>query len=181
MRFIALYPQGVRRQTLALRVVLVLCLLIVLAGMASAAPLAGVVFVVIDGDTVLFKPDHYHPKSRAFMKVRLADIDAPEQNQPHGEVATETLKALALNQRAQLDIVATDSYGRKVGRLSVGSQSVNVEMVRRGFAWASTRYRRDAELLEAQLEAQAAKRGLWQDAAPTPPWVWRRAQPASSQ
>jgi micrococcal nuclease len=163
------------------RFLFALGLLFSLAVTASAAPLAGVVFVVIDGDTVLFKPDHYHPKSRAFLKVRLADIDAPEKDQPHGEAATEALKALVLNQRAQLDIVATDSYGRKVGRLSVGSQSVNAEMVRRGFAWASTRYRRDAALLEAQREAQAARRGLWQDAAPTPPWVWRRAQPASSQ
>ncbi|MGK2952606.1 MAG: thermonuclease family protein [Thiobacillus sp.] len=166
---------------LTLRAVLALCLLFALAVTARAAPLAGVVIVVIDGDTVLFKPDHYKPTSRAFMKVRLADIDAPEQNQPHGEAATETLKALALNQRAQLDIVATDTYGRKVGRLTVGSQSVNREMVRRGFAWASTRYRRDVGLLEAQREAHAAKRGLWQDATPTPPWVWRRAQPASSQ
>jgi endonuclease YncB( thermonuclease family) len=168
-------------RVLALRAVLALGLLFAQVGIANAAPLAGVVFVVIDGDTVLFKPDHYHPKSRAFLKVRLADIDAPEKEQPHGEAATETLKALALNQRAQLDVVATDSYGRKVGRLTLGSQSVNAEMVRRGFAWASTRYRRDALLLEAQREAQAAKRGLWEDAAPTPPWVWRRAQPVSSR
>jgi len=157
--------------------ILVLCgLLFAQAGMANAAPLAGVVFVVIDGDTVLFKPDHYHPASRAFLKVRLADIDTPEKDQPHGEAATQALKALALNQRAQLDIVATDTYGRKVGRLSVGAQSINAEMVRRGFAWASTR-RRDAGLLEAQREAKEARRGLWQDSAPIPPWVWRRTQP----
>ena len=164
-----------------MKFLLALGLLFALAATASAAPLAGVVFVVIDGDTVLFKPDHYHPASRAFLKVRLADIDAPEKDQPYGETATETLKALVLNRQAQLDIVATDSYGRKVGRRSVAAQSINTEMVRRGSAWASTRYRRDVGLLEAQREAQAAKRGLWQDAAPTPPWVWRRAQPASSQ
>jgi len=40
-----------------------------------------------------------------------------------------------------MDIVATDAYGRKVGRLTVGAQSVNTELVRRGFAWAFTRYR----------------------------------------
>jgi endonuclease YncB( thermonuclease family) len=159
---------------------LALCLLFALAASARAATFAGVVIVVIDGDTVLFKPDHTHPTSRAFMKVRLADIDAPEHDQPHGEAATRALAALALNQRAQMDIVATDAYGRKVARLTVGALAVNAELVRRGFAWTSTRYRRDAVLMEAQREARRARRGLWQDAAPTAPWVWRRAQSASA-
>jgi endonuclease YncB( thermonuclease family) len=167
-------------RVLALRAVLALCLLFALAGPTRAATLTGVVVVVIDGDTVLFKPDHYSSGSRAFMKVRLADIDAPEHDQPHGEAATQALKALALNQRGEMDIVATDAYGRKVGRLTVGTQSVNTELVRRGFAWASTRYRRNAGLMEAQREARRARRGLWQDAAPTAPWVWRRAQSASA-
>jgi len=114
------------------------------------------------------------------MKVRLADIDAPEHDQPHGEAATRSLVALALNQRATMDVVATDAYGRKVARLTVGTHSVNTELVRRGFAWASTRYRRDAGLMEAQREARRARRGLWQDVAPTAPWVWRRAQSASA-
>lgn len=181
MRFLfALHPQGVRRPTLALRAVLALCLLFALAASARAATLTGVVIVVIDGDTVLFKPDHYSPRSRAFMKVRLADIDAPEHDQPHGTAATQALGALALNQRATMDVVATDAYGRKVARLTVGTHSVNTELVRRGFAWASTRYRRDAGLVQAQREARRAQRGLWQDAAPTAPWEWRRSQSASA-
>jgi endonuclease YncB( thermonuclease family) len=155
-------------------VVLALCLLFALAAGARAATLAGVVIVVIDGDTVLFKPDHTHPAARAFMKVRLADIDAPEHDQPHGEAATQALVALALNQRAKMDVVATDAYGRKVARLTVGTHSVNSELVRRGLAWATTRYRRDPVLLDAQREARRAQRGLWRDTAPTPPWVWRR-------
>ena len=47
------------------------------AGPAAAETLNGVVIVVIDGDTVLFKPDAYHPSGRAFLKIRLADVDAP--------------------------------------------------------------------------------------------------------
>ena len=139
----------------------------------------GVVFAVIDGDTVLFKPDHYQPSSRAFLKVRLADIDAPEQNQPHGEAATQALKALALKRRAMLEIVATDVYGRKVGRLSVDSQLVNAEMVRRGLAWASTRGGDRNGMSALQREARRERVGLWQEAVPTSPWVWRKAQAAS--
>lgn len=183
MRFLfALYPQGVRRQTfmrfrvLALRAVLALVLLLA-AVAVRAETLGGVVIVVIDGDTVLFRPDHYSATSRAFLKVRLAGIDAPESSQPHGEVATRALRELALKQRATLDIAATDAYGRKLGRLRVGSVEVNAELVRRGHAWASSRGRDGGVLRSAQREARHARRGLWQDPAPTPPWVWRREQP----
>ena len=68
-------------------------LVLLVAGVpAQAETLDGVVIVVIDGDTVLFRPDHYSAASRAFLKVRLAGIDAPEANQPHGEAATRALR-----------------------------------------------------------------------------------------
>ena len=180
---LALYPQGVRGQTfmrfrvLVLRAVLALVLLF--AGSAWAETMQGVVIVVIDGDTVLFKPDHYHPSSRAFLKVRLADIDAPEKGQPHGEAATRALTALLLNQHAEVETLATDAYGRTIARIRAGTVQINTELVRRGLAWSSTRYRRNAGLVDAEREARRARRGLWQDAAPTPPWVWRRAHSAS--
>jgi endonuclease YncB( thermonuclease family) len=154
------------------------CLLaawLLFASAAWADTLQGVVIVVIDGDTVLFKPDHYHPSSRAFLKVRLAGIDAPEAAQPHGDAATRALKEMALKQRATLEIVATDHYGRTLGQLSVGTLAVNAELVRRGHAWSGSRAAGDA-LSALQNEAKHARRGLWRDAAPVPPWAWRRAQ-----
>jgi len=156
-----------------LKILLALCLLF--AGSAWADTLAGVVIVVIDGDTVLFKPDSYHPSSRAFLKVRLTGIDAPEANQPHGEAATRALKDMALKQRATLEIVATDTYGRKLARLDVAGVALNAELVRRGWAWASSRDA-DAAMQALQRKARSERRGLWAEAAPTPPWVWRRAQ-----
>lgn len=158
------------------------CLLILAwaaAPPAAAATMNGIVIVVIDGDTVLFKPDHYGDASRAFLKVRLADIDAPEKDQPYGDAATRSLSALVLNQRVELTTVATDIYGRTIARMRVGEVPVNAELVRRGAAWASG-YRRDAELRETQREARRARRGLWGEGAPTPPWAWRRAQSASA-
>jgi endonuclease YncB( thermonuclease family) len=157
-----------------LRILLVL-LGLFCAGWAHAERLDGVVIVVIDGDTVLFKPDHYSPASRAFVKVRLAGIDAPEADQPHGDAATQALKALALKRRAVLEIVATDVYGRRVGYLEVDGGRVNRDMVRRGHAWASQRAARDMRAAEA--EARGRRAGLWADVSPVPPWVWRRAVP----
>ena len=154
-----------------------LAIWLLFAGSAWADTLQGVVIVVIDGDTVLFKPDHYAPSSRAFLKVRLAGIDAPESEQPHGGAATRALKDMALKQRATLEIVATDQYGRKLGRLSVGTLAVNAELVRRGHAWAYGSPRASGAALQAlQQEAKHARRGLWRDAAPLPPWAWRHAQ-----
>lgn len=144
---------------------------------ACADPLRGVVIAVIDGDTVLFKPDHYRPSSRTFLKIRLADIDAPEKDQRHGAAATRALKALVLDQRIEADTRATDVYGRRIARLRKGTLDVNAELVRRGHAWASI-YRRQAALRDAEAAARAARRGLWQDPNPVPPWTWRRAQPA---
>lgn len=158
-----------------------LCLLFIasaIAPFALADTLTGIVFVVIDGDTVLFRPDHYRDTSRAFVKIRLADIDAPEKDQPFGEAATHALTTLVLNQRVEIDTVAIDKYGRTIARIRKGTMQVNVELVRRGFAWAYTRSRRDSALMVAQHEARSARRGLWQGAAPTPPWAWRRAQSA---
>jgi endonuclease YncB( thermonuclease family) len=158
-----------------------LCLLFI--AWAAIAPavadtLRGVVIVVIDGDTVLFKPDHYGAASRAFLKIRLADIDAPEKNQAYGEAATRALVALVLNQRVELNTVATDIYGRKIAHIQMGAMQVNAELVRRGFAWAYSRH--NSALKEMQSEARRARSGLWHDTAPTPPWVWRRAQTATA-
>jgi endonuclease YncB( thermonuclease family) len=140
--------------------------------------MSGVVFVVIDGDTVLFKPDSYGAASRAFLKIRLANIDAPEKDQPYGEVATRALSALVLNQRVELNTVAIDAYGRTIAQIQLRDMQVNTELVRRGLAWASA-YRRSAELKAVQRDAQQAARGLWREAEPVPPWVWRREHSAA--
>ncbi|MBI1283823.1 MAG: nuclease [Thiobacillus sp.] len=167
-----------------MRAVLALSLLFLAGGAAISAAadtMHGVVIVVIDGDTVLFKPDHYGAASRAFLKIRLADIDAPEKDQPYGEVSAHALAAWVLNQRVEVDTIATDVYGRTIARIRSGTLQVNEEMVRQGYAWASTWSRSNAALIEMQQVARRAQRGLWRDDSPTPPWVWRRAQSATAR
>lgn len=141
---------------------------------AWAGTLRGVVIVVIDGDTVLFRPDHYGARSRAFLKLRLAGIDAPENDQAGGKAATRALASLVLKQPVDVHIVATDVYGRKIAQLTHGALQVNAEMVRLGQAWVALRGRDNPALGGALDEARRAKRGIWSDADPVPPWVWRR-------
>lgn len=162
-----------------MRFLLVWCLLLAAIAPVAADTMRGVVIVVIDGDTVLFKPEHYASASRAFLKIRLADIDAPESDQPYGDVATGALTALLLDRQVEVDTVATDVYGRTIAHMQLDALAVNEALVRQGLAWASGR-RGHATLKEAQREARQAQRGLWQDAAPTPPWVWRRTHATSA-
>ena len=49
----------------------------------------GVISRVSDGDTVTFVPDD---KSEDEWKIRLAEIDAPESDQPGGKESTQFLK-----------------------------------------------------------------------------------------
>jgi endonuclease YncB( thermonuclease family) len=168
-------------RALALRSVFALWLALLawaVAAPAAAETLRGVVIVVVDGDTVLFKPDHYHPSGRAFLKIRLADIDAPEKDQPYGDAATRALSARVLNRRVEVETVAIDVYGRTIARIRIGGEEVGEDLVQRGYAWAAARSRRASVLRIAQRQARLSQRGLWQDAAPTPPWTWRRAHPA---
>ena len=162
-----------------MRRLLALCLLLAAVAPAWADTMSGIVIVVIDGDTVLFKPDSpyktdaHGTASRAFLKIRLANNDAPEKDQPYGEVATRALSALVLDQRVEVTTVAVDAYGRTIAQIQLSNVQVNTELVRRGLAWASS-YRRNAELKAVQRDAQQAARGLWREAEPMPPWVWRR-------
>jgi endonuclease YncB( thermonuclease family) len=144
--------------------------------------MSGIVIVVIDGDTVLFQPDSPYPSdahgtaARAFLKIRLANIDAPEKDQPYGDAATRALSALVLKQRVDVRSVAIDIYGRTIAQIQMGDVDVNAELVRRGLAWTS----RKAALKTIQRDAQQAPRGLWREVDPVPPWIWRRAHPATA-
>lgn len=169
----------------ALRAVLALCLSVLVSALpapAAAETLQGVVIAVIDGDTVLFRPDASSPSRRAFMKIRLADIDAPEHDQPYGDAATRALAAMVLERRVAVDTVATDVYGRTIGHIRVGAgEAVGLDLVRRGLAWPAARSRRAAAARALQHEARHERRGLWRDAAPVPPWVWRRTHPPEAR
>ena len=54
---------------------------------------------------------------------------------------------------------------------------MNREMVRQGLAWWFARYApADTELARLEAEAKAARRGLWSQPNPVPPWNWRRGE-----
>ncbi len=126
---------------------------------------------VIDGDTVLVL------RNGKPVKIRLADIDAPEKGQDFGMASRRSLVDMVLGKQLRVTSRAVDKYGRIVAQLSVGGLNVNEEQVRRGMAWQYSHHFSDSRYIALQDEALHARRGLWVQAHPVKPWQWRRQHP----
>lgn len=136
---------------------------------------------VLDGDTFHCLPEKPVIGTKTHMdgtiSVRMRGIDAPEKRQAYGEDARLSLKEIIGNKAVKLEIKDIDRYGRVVAYVWLGKTNVNLEQVRRGFAWAYTEYLDRpyaSEFYEAEKQARKQKLGLWQQSNPTPPWEWRK-------
>jgi endonuclease YncB( thermonuclease family) len=139
-------------------------------GFASAAraDFAGPVIAILDGDTIDVLID------RQPVRVRLAQIDAPEKRQAFGTRSRQALSALVFRQSVTVADAGRDRYGRVLGTVYVSGVNVNAEMVRQGMAWVYRQYATDRSLFALEGEARAGRRGLWADPSPVPPWQFRR-------
>ncbi len=126
---------------------------------------------IADGDTIRVLDAAKHE-----YRVRLEGIDCPEKAQPFGEAAREAASRLAFGKQVVVRVVGVDDFRRTLGRVTAEGEDVNLALVRQGFAWRY-KYSRDEALLAAEREARAARRGLWQDKDPVPPWKWRHDHP----
>ncbi len=131
------------------------------------------VIAVMDGDTILLLRDGKQ------LKVRLANIDAPEKAQEYGTQSRQALLNMVLKKQVRVNSQAMDNYGRMVAEVSVDGRSVNAEQVRSGMAWEYSHFHSNKHYLALQSEAQQARRGLWAQAeSPLPPEQWRKMHPA---
>ncbi|MFA6016361.1 MAG: thermonuclease family protein [Gallionellaceae bacterium] len=127
---------------------------------------------VSDGDTLMVV------RNGMKIKIRLANIDAPEKDQPFGVQSRESLADLVLKKQVWVKTITMDQYGRTVALVLVNRYNVNESQVRRGWAWEYSHFHRDKNYIALQRDAQNARRGLWADRNPTPPWEWRKAHPS---
>lgn len=125
---------------------------------------------VHDGDTITVL------SAGRDIRVRLAGIDAPERGQPFRNASRNALEAQVAGREVRVVERGRDGYGRVLGRVYAGPVDVNAEQVRAGFAWVFRRFEQDPALLALEAEAKIARRGLWRDLKPVPPWVWRERQ-----
>lgn len=114
--------------------------------MLMGSALLCLIVSITDGDTLSARcpsGDAAHPYQQ--VRVRLAEIDAPESGQPYGRRSKEHLSALCFNVEATIRPTTTDRWGRTVARVECRGKDANLEQVRAGMAWAFTKYQTDAD------------------------------------
>lgn len=136
---------------------------------ASTEDITGVTVGISDGDTITVLTGQKE------VRVRLAEIDAPEKSQAFGQVSKKSLSALCYHRKTSVKVHEVDRYGRAVGHVICGDVDANRTQIGTGMAWVYDRYVRDRSLYRLQAEARSARRGLWADQTPVAPWEWRRA------
>lgn len=151
---------------------------LLLAPAVRAADLEACVVVgIADGDTLTARcglPSSGYQQ----VKVRLAEIDAPERRQPWGERSRQHLADLCFQRPAEIVPTARDRYGRTVARVRCSGTDANLAQVTAGMAWAYTAYLTAPAFAVAEQDARTARRGLWVElgtvAPPVAPWDWRK-------
>lgn len=144
--------------------------LVISTSVQSTEDIYGIVVSIADGDTVTLKADD------TTHKIRLAEIDTPERDQPYGLAATSALTDLLLGHQVQVKVVKeSDRYGRVIGRIFIDQKDVSAHMVEQGHAMVYRRYLTDKSLLVLEADAKSKELGLWglpkEDRVA--PWVWR--------
>jgi micrococcal nuclease len=170
VRQLVLPPLGWRGRT---TYVLALCSLLFLLNPSRAvADFSGAVVSVLDGDTI--EVLHYAQPER----VRLSGIDCPEKGQAYSNNAKQAASTLVFGKQITLRTYGLDKYGRTIADVFLpDGTNVNHTLVKAGWCWWYRKYApRDTELERLEQDAREAKKGLWADPAPIPPWVYRKAR-----
>jgi len=136
----------------------------------NAQSYKGKVIKVTDGDSINIlhegKP----------LRIRLAEIDAPERGQPFWKKSREALADYVSGKEVTVEEVDIDRYKRIVGQVYVGDLWVNGALVRGGFAYVYPRYATTERLYEFEEEARESQAGIWKlpEEKRVKPWVWRK-------
>jgi endonuclease YncB( thermonuclease family) len=124
---------------------------------------------IADGDTMTVLC-----AEREQVKIRIAEIDAPEKKQPFGTRSKQSLSDLCFGKQAEVFPEKTDRYGRMIARVKCDGTDASAHQVQTGMAWVYDRYVTDRSLYPLQDLARSGRRGLWVEAGVMPPWKWRK-------
>jgi micrococcal nuclease len=146
--------------------------LLFLLSSAEAFPFGGEVVGVLEGSTIEVV------RLGKVERIRLHGLDCPEKGQPYGDDVKEAISALVFAMEVTVEPYGKDKYGRIMADvLLADGTNVNHALVKEGRCWWSRKSTPDnAELEQLELEAREAKKGLWEDPEPIPPWEFRKIQ-----
>lgn len=139
------------------------------------------------------------------VKFKMYQIETPELAQKYGKEAKDYLSKSIYKSLVDLDIYSFSEHSEDAtgivykttfflgkegcflpkGFVSdvnasdndcMSTKDINLDMIEQGYAWVSPFVQSNPEYIKAEQEARKAKRGLWADPNPIPPWEWREKQ-----
>ena len=140
-----------------------------------ASNIAGRVVRITDGDTLVVLDSN-----NVQHKIRLVGIDAPEKKQAYGKKSKENLSGLVAGKFVVVEYDKVDRYQRILGKILLNSKDMNLEQIKAGMAWHYKKYQKEQSqsdrmlYSDSEVDARNAKRGLWRDPDPIPPWDYRK-------
>ena len=157
------------------RAVALLGVMVVLAALDAHATgpkpgseLHGKIVQVKDGDSMVLRTGDDN------VGVRTFGVDCPERGMPFSARAKTFTSGLVGNRDVTVVVHDVDRYGRVVGDVKLADgRSLGRELLREGLAWYYRRYANDPDFAKLEADARAAKRGLWSEPNPIPPWKFR--------
>lgn len=133
-------------------ITLLLMFLLLITGQANASSFTGKLVKVLDGDTVEVL---HNGKAE---RIRLAQIDCPEKNQPFGQAAKRYVLDEAAHKIVTVQVETVDRYGRTVGEVFLHDGSnLNKQIVGAGFAWQYKKYSKDTEYSDLEKSAKGER------------------------
>ena len=131
--------------------------------------LKGKIIHISDGDTA-----HLLTDKKEKIKIRLSDIDAPENKQAFGNKSKENLKSYIYQKNVVVEYKDKDKYQRVLGTIYYQNKDINLQQVKDGYAWVYKKYSKKLSYHKAEDEARDKNKGLWSDKNPIEPWKFRK-------
>lgn len=130
----------------------------------------GKVVKVLDGDSLNIIQQGEE------IRVRLAEVDAPEHGQAFWKKSRQALEKHVAGKNVSVEEFDRDQYGRIVGHVYVNDTWVNASLVKQGYAYVYTRYAVSKKLYKYESQAEKKRLGVWQlpEKQRIKPWVWRK-------
>lgn len=126
------------------------------------------VIAISDGDTITVLLG-----SNVQQKLRLAEVDCPENGQPFGKNAKHYTSEQVFGKTITFVAIDTDRYGRTIAKVYYDGKYLSEEIIMAGYGWWYHYYSDNDILGEFEQQARHEKKGLWQDPAAIAPWDYR--------
>ncbi len=124
---------------------------------------------VTDGDTY-----DVRRSANGEVTIRLHGVDAPESSQSYATGPAGAAGGLPGGKDAGVSVEGSGRYGRGVAPMEVQGGARGAMLSQDGLGWHYRQYApNETEYARLQRQARNAKRGLWSQSSPVPPWEWR--------